>query len=85
MSQTEFGHLKAAPLKPGGENMSVTNDNREGETASFRTIFIHVHILFQHHLFLLFVCAHDAAVEYDVSHYVLSAENVRLKCRVVCI
>lgn len=30
VSQTEFGQLKAIPLKPGGENIPVTNSNREG-------------------------------------------------------
>ncbi|XP_070212088.1 probable E3 ubiquitin-protein ligase HECTD2 [Littorina saxatilis] len=29
VSQAEFGQMKAAALKPGGENLSVTNDNRE--------------------------------------------------------
>ncbi|XP_076467951.1 putative E3 ubiquitin-protein ligase HECTD2 [Babylonia areolata] len=29
VSQTEFGHLKATPLKPGGENLAVTNENRQ--------------------------------------------------------
>ncbi|KAL8601284.1 putative E3 ubiquitin-protein ligase HTD2 [Nucella lapillus] len=29
VSQAEFGQLKAIPLKPGGDNLSVTNDNRQ--------------------------------------------------------
>jgi hypothetical protein len=35
VSQTEFGKMKATPLKPEGGNINVTNSNREGKHVEY--------------------------------------------------